>query len=136
MRSILSLALLVTACASMTDPSMGTPVSGPQFKDEIAGQVLSFRLPHGGLAEAQFQPDGTAVYSGQVFDGIGRWRSWDRGYCAYYPWLGNGPGLRPQFSGRVEHDGYRCYEVRAESGYFVLFQPDGVYAGTLVPVPG
>ena len=64
MRSILSLALLVTACASMTDPSMGTPVSGPQFKDEIAGQVLSFRLPHGGQAEAQFQPDGTAVYSG------------------------------------------------------------------------
>ena len=136
MRSILSLALLVTACASMTDPSMGTPVSGPQFKDEIAGQVLSFRLPHGGLAQAQFQPDGTAVYSGQAFDGIGRWRPWENGYCAYYPWLGNSPGLRPPFSGKVEDDGYRCYVVRAESGYFVLFQPDGVYAGTLVPVPG
>ena len=59
-----------------------------------------------------------------------------KGYCAYYPWLGTGPGLRPPFSGKVEHDGYHCYEVRAESGYFVLFQPDGVYAGTLVPVPG
>ena len=93
-------------------------------------------LPHGEQAEAQFQPDGTAVYSGRAFDGIGRWRPWEKGYCAYYPWLGNGPGLRPPFSGRVEHDGYRCYEVRAESGYFVLFQPDGVYAGTLVPVPG
>ena len=71
-----------------------------------------------------------------VIDGIGRWRPWEKGYCAYYPWLGSGPGLRPPFSGKVEHDGYRCYEVRAESGYFVLFQRDGVYAGTLVPVPG
>ena len=79
---------------------------------------------------------GPVAGRGQAFDGIGRWRPWEKGYCAYYPWLGSGPGLRPPFSGRVEHDGYRCYEVRAESGYFVLFQPDGVYAGTLVPVPG
>jgi hypothetical protein len=25
--------------------------------------------------------------------------------------------------------------VRAQDGYFVLFQRDGVYAGTLIPVP-
>ena len=84
----------------------------------------------------QFQPDGTAVYRGRVIDGIGRWRPWEKGYCAYYPWLGAGPGLKPPFSGKVEHDGYRCYEVRAESGYYVLFQSDGVYVGTLVPVDG
>ena len=135
MRVILSLALLLGACAPMTDASMGTPVSGAQFQEEVVGKVLSFRLPHGGQDEAQFQPDGTAVYSGRVIDGIGRWRPWANGYCAYYPWLGNGVGLRPPFSGKIEDDGYRCYEVRAESGYYVLFQQDGVYAGTLIPVP-
>ena len=134
--AILPLALLAAACAPTFDPSMGMPVSGAQFQDEIVGRVLSFRVPHGRLAQAQFQPDGTAVYSGRALDGIGRWRRWEKGYCAYYPWLGGGHGLRPPFSGRVEQDGYRCYEVRAENGYFVLFQPGGVYAGTLVPVPG
>jgi hypothetical protein len=97
---------------------------------------MSFRLPGARLAQAQFQPDGTAVYSGEDLNGIGRWRPWDKGYCAYYPWLGGGVALRPPFSGLVESDGYRCYEVRAESGYYVLFQPDGTYVGTLVPVPG
>jgi len=26
--------------------------------------------------------------------------------------------------------------LRAEDGYYVLFQRDGVYAGALIPVPG
>jgi hypothetical protein len=127
--------LILAACAPMTDPSMGTPMSGEAFS-QLAGRVFSFRLPYGGLAEAQFQPDGTAVYSGRRLNGIGRWRPWEKGYCAYYPWLGAGVGLRPPFSGKVDAEGYHCYEVRAEDGYYVLFQRDGVYAGTLVPVPG
>jgi hypothetical protein len=120
----------------MTSSTMGTPVSGEQFEREIAGQVMSFRLLDAGLAEAQFQPDGTAVYSGRALNGIGRWRPWKNGYCAYYPWIGGRPALRPPFSGPVESDGYRCYAVRAESGYYVLFEPDGTYVGTLVPVSG
>jgi hypothetical protein len=126
----------MAACAPTPSPSMGSAVSGAQFEEEIVGQVLSFRLPDGGLAEAQFHPDGTAIYSGLEFDRIGRWRPWAKGYCAYYPSLGSGPGLRRPFSGKVEPDGYHCYEVRADDGYFVLFQRDGIYAGTLVPVPG
>jgi hypothetical protein len=128
--------ILLSACAPMTSPTMGAPVSGERFEREVAGQVMSFRLPRAQLAEAQFQPDGTAVYSGRALNGIGRWRPWKDGYCAYYPWLGASPALRPPFSGPVERDGYRCYAVRAESGYYVLFQPDGTYVGTLVPVSG
>ena len=136
MRPLAPLVLLLGACAPMTDPSMGQPLSGRAFEAEVVGRVLSFRMPHGGQGEVQFQPEGTAVYSGPAVDGIGRWRPWEKGYCAYYPWLGDGPGLRPPFSARVERDGYRCYEVRAEDGYYVLFQHDGVYAGTLIPVEG
>ncbi len=135
MRPLICLLLLLPACAPLTEPSQGTPVSGAEFAREISGGVFSFRLPYGGFAQAQFQPDGTAVYSGRRLNGIGRWRSWEKGYCAYYPWLGAGSGLRPPFSGQVEADGYHCYVVRAEDGYFVVFQRDGVYAGTLVPVP-
>ena len=43
------------------------------------------------LAQAQFQPDGTAVYSGGRWTGWA-WRPWNKGYCAYYPWVGGGPG--------------------------------------------
>jgi hypothetical protein len=128
---------LLAACASSPTRTMGTAMSGEEFERQVAGQVLSFRLPGpGGLDEVQFMPDGTAIYRGRLADGIGRWRPWTHGYCAYYPWLGAGVGLRPPFSGHVEHDGYHCYEVRVEDGYYVLFQRDGVYAGTLVPVPG
>ena len=136
MRWIVLLLTMLAACAPMTSPTMGTPVSGELFEREIAGQVMSFRLPANERAQAQFQPDGTAVYSGGVLNGIGRWRPWKDGYCAYYPWLGGGYAMRPPFSGPVEEDGYRCYSVRAESGYFVVFQPDGTYVGTLVPVRG
>lgn len=129
--------LLLAACTPTPTPTMGTPVSGKEFEQRIVGQVLSFRLPGpGSLDQAQFLPDGTAIYQGQFVNGIGRWRPWEHGYCAYYPWLGSGVGLRPPFSGRLEHDGYHCYELRAEDGYYVLFQRDGVYAGTLIPVPG
>jgi hypothetical protein len=128
------LAGLLAACAPAPTASMGAPVSGSRFEEEMVGRVMSFRLPRQELAEAQFQPDGTAVFRGEHLDGIGRWRPWAKGYCAYYPWLGAGPGLRPPFGGRAEPDGYHCYEVRAEDGYFVVFQRDGVYAGTLVPV--
>mgnify|MGYP001451781423 CR=1 FL=1 len=131
---IVLIAVLLAACGPAPSASMGTPVSGARFEEEVVGKVMSFRLPRRGLAEAQFQPDGTAVFRGAYLDGTGRWRPWARGYCAYYPWLQAGPGLRPPFSGRVEPDGYHCYEVRAEDGSFVVFQRDGVYAGTLVPV--
>ena len=131
----LCLLLPLAACGPQTDPSMGTPVTGDRFEQELAGELFAFRLPYGGQAEAQFQPDGTAVYSGRKLNGIGRWRPWEKGYCAYYPWLGAGRGLRPPFSGSVDTEGYHCYDDRAEDGYFVLFQRDGVYAGTLVPVP-
>ena len=127
---------MLAACAPMTSPTMGTPVSGERFEHEIAGQVLSFRMPPNELAEAQFKPDGTAVYSGRFLNGIGRWRPWKDGYCAYYPWLGAGTALRPAFSGPVDAEGYHCYAVRALSGYFVVFQPDGTYVGTLMPVRG
>ena len=136
MRRFLLALLLLAGCGQVTSPDMGTPVSGAQFDQELAGRVFSFRLPDGELAEAQFQPDGTAVYSGRRLNGIGRWKSWENGYCAYYPWLGTGPGLRPPFSGTVGRDGYHCYDVRATDGYFVIFQRDGVFAGTLIPVPG
>lgn len=128
------LAVGLSGCGHITSPRMGTPVSGQQFEDEIVGQVMSFRVADGRLAEAQFQPGGTAVYSGQFIDRVGRWRTWAHGYCAWYPSLGNGPGLKRPFSGPVEPDGYRCYDVRASDGYYVVFQPDGVYVGTLVPV--
>lgn len=134
-RWIASLALLV-GCSQMTSPTMGTAVTGQDFERQVVGQVMSFRLPGSGqLNQAQFLPDGSAIYQGRVIDGIGRWRPWEHGYCAYYPWLGAGVGLRPPFSGKIDHEGYHCYEVRSESGYFVLFQTDGTYAGTLVPVP-
>ncbi len=64
MRSMPAFALLLAGCAPMTDPSMGVPVTGAMFQEDIVGRVLTFRLPHGGLSEVQFQPDGTAVYSG------------------------------------------------------------------------
>ena len=132
----IAILFLLTACGCTLSPTMGTPVSGEEFESQIVGQVFSFRLPgRGGLDQAQFMPDGTAVYQGEFIDGVGRWRPWTHGYCAYYPWLGAGVGLRPPFSGHVEHDGFHCYEVRAQDGYFVLFQRDGVYAGTLIPVP-
>jgi hypothetical protein len=136
MRWITLMFALFSACTPTTSATMGTPVSGKAFERDIAGQVLSFRRPGERVAEAQFQPDGTVVYSGEAMNRIGRWRPWERGYCAYYPWLGSGLELRPPFSGPVESDGYRCYVVRAESDYYVLFQPDGTYVGTLVPVPG
>ena len=130
-----TLAMLALAgCAQMTSSTMGTPVTGAMFQDEVVGHVLSFRVAGGRLAEAQFQPDGTAVYSGDFIDRVGRWRPWPNGYCAYYPSLGAGPALTPPFSGPVETDGYRCYDVRATDGYWVVFQPDGTYVGTLVPI--
>lgn len=133
----IAILLGAAACAPMPSPEMGTPVSGAEFERQLVGQVLSFRLPApGSLDEAQFLSDGTVIYRGRYVNGIGRWRAWEHGYCAYYPWLGAGIDLRPPFSGRVERDGYHCYTVRADNGYFVLFQRDGVYAGTLVPVPG
>lgn len=128
------LATGLAGCGHLTSPSMGTAVSGQQFENEIVGRVMSFRVADGRLAEAQFQPGGTAVYSGQFVDRIGRWRPWANGYCAWYPSLGNGPGLKRPFSGPVEPDGYRCYDVRASDGYYVVFQPDGVYVGTLALV--
>ena len=72
----------LVGCASITSPTMGTAVTGQQFQDEIVGQVMSFRVADGRLAEAQFQPDGTAVYSGQFIDRVGRWKPWANGYCA------------------------------------------------------
>lgn len=125
---------ILAGCGHVTSPTMGAPMTGKQFQDEVVGQVLSFRLADGRLAEAQFQPDGTAVYSGQFIDRLGRWRLWEHGYCAWYPSLGAGPGLKRPFSGPVDRDGYRCYKVRAVDGYYVLFQPDDVYVGTLMPV--
>jgi hypothetical protein len=117
----------------MTSPSMGSPVSGGRFERSIAGRVMSFRLPDGALAEAKFQPGGV-VYRGAALDGVGRWRPWDKGYCAYYPLIGGGPALGQLVAGPVEPDGYRCYEVRAGDGYYALFRPDGVYVGALVPL--
>jgi len=127
-------ALAIAGCAQLTSPTMGTPVTGAMFQDEIVGQVLSFRVARGRLARVQFQPDGTAVYSGDFIDRVGRWRPWANGYCAFYPSLGAGPGLTPPFSGPVEPDGYRCYNVRATDGYWVVFQPGGTFVGTLIPV--
>lgn len=127
-------AVNLVGCASITSPTMGTAVTGQQFQDEVVGQVMSFRVADGRLAEAQFQPDGTAVYSGQFTDRVGRWKPWANGYCAYYPSLGAGPGLKRPFSGPVDEEGFRCYDVRAADGYYAVFQPDGVYVGTLIPV--
>ncbi|HEX6015876.1 MAG TPA: hypothetical protein VFY87_29570 [Geminicoccaceae bacterium] len=132
-----SLALLgcLVGCGPAAGPGMGTPVSGRQFEESIAGQAMSFRLPDGALAEVQFQPDGTAVYRGAAgLDGVGRWRPWGKGYCAYYPRIGGGPALGRLVAGPVAADGYCCYEVRAADGYHALFRPDGVYVGALVPL--
>ena len=139
MRQILrptALLACLVGCSLMTGPGpgMGTAVSGERFEREIAGQVFSFRLPGGVLTETQFQPGGTAVYRGAALDGVGRWRPWDKGYCAYYPQIGGGPALGRLVGGPVEPDGYRCYEVRAAAGYHALFRPDGVYVGALVPL--
>src|SRR5918997_1482553 len=76
---------------------------------------------------------GTAVYRGAGLDGVGRWRPWGKGYCAFYPQIGGGPALGQLVAGPVEPDGYRCYEVRAAAGYHALFRPDGIYVGALVP---
>lgn len=124
----------VAACADMISPDMGTAVSGEQFEHEIAGHVMSFKTPDNRLAEAQFQPGGTAVYSGDFMDGVGRWRASPKGYCALYPWLGRTAAARPAFGGPPDEEGYRCYDVRAVEGYYVLFDPDGTYAATLARV--
>ena len=124
----------LTGCGLMTGPEMGTAVSGGRFEREIAGQVFSFRLPDGVQTETQFQPGGTVVYRGAALDGVGRWRPWAKGYCAYYPQIGGGPALGRLVAGPVAADGYRCYEVRAADGYYALFRPDGVYVGALVPL--
>jgi hypothetical protein len=118
----------------MTGPGMGTAVSGEQFEREITGQAISFRLPDRVQTETQFQPGGTVVYRGAGLDGIGRWRPWEKGYCAYYPQIGGGPALGQLVAGPVEPDGHRCYEVRATAGYYALFRPDGTYVGALVPL--
>lgn len=116
-------------------PGMGTAVSGERFEREIAGQVFSFRLPDGVQTETQFQPGGTVIYRGAAgLDGVGRWRPWGKGYCAYYPRIGGGPALGRLVAGPIAADGYRCYEVRAADGYYALFRPDGVYVGALVPL--
>ncbi len=125
----------LAACGPMTGPGMGTAVSGEQFEREIAGQVFSFRLPDGVQTETQFQPGGTVVYRGAAaLDGVGRWRPWGKGYCAYYPRIGGGLALGRLVAGPVAADGDRCYEVRAADGYYALFRPDGVYVGALVPL--
>jgi hypothetical protein len=133
-----SLALLacLAGCGPATGPGMGTPVSGTRFEESIAGRVFSFRLPDGAQAEVQFQPGGTAVYRGGPagFAGVGRWRPWEKGYCAFYPRIGGGPALGRLVAGPVAADGHRCYEVRAADGYYALFRPDGVYVGALVPL--
>jgi hypothetical protein len=139
MRQILrpsALLACLMGCGLMTgpNPGMGTAVSGEQFEQEIAGQVFSFRLPDGVQTETQFQPGGTVVYRGAALDGVGRWRSWGKGYCAFYPRIGGGPALGRLVAGPVEPDGHRCYEVRAADGYYALFRPDGVYVGALVPL--
>jgi hypothetical protein len=130
------LALLACLAGCGPVPTMGSPVSGGRFEESMAGQVFSFRLPDGAQAEAQFQPGGTAVYRGGPagLDGVGRWRPWDKGYCAFYPRIGSGPALGRLVAGPVAADGYRCYEVRAADGYYALFRPDGVYVGALVPL--
>ena len=69
-----------------------------------------------------------------ALDWVGRWRPWDKGYCAYYPRIGGGPALGRLVAGPVEPDGHRCYEVRATAGYYALFRPDGTYVGALVPL--
>ena len=125
----------LAGCGPMTGPGMGTAVSGERFEREIAGQVFSFRLPDGVQTETQFQPGGTVVYRGAAgLDGVGRWRPWGKGYCAYYPRIGGGPALGRLVAGPVEPDGYRCYEVRAADGYYTLFRPDGTYVGAPVPL--
>ena len=124
----------LAGCGSMTGPEMGSAVSGEQFEREIAGPAMSFRLPDGARAEAQFQPGVTAVYRGAGLDGVGRWRPWAKGYCAYYPQSGGGTALGQLVAGPVAADGYRCYEVRATAGYHALFRPDGTYVGALVPL--
>ena len=127
----------LAGCGPMTGPGpgMGTAVSGERFEREIAGQVFSFRLPDGVQTETQFQPGGTVVYRGAAgLDGVGRWRPWDKGYCAFYPRIGGGPALGRLVAGPVAADGYRCYEVRAGNGYYALFRPDGTYVGALVPL--
>ena len=136
MRWIMPMLALMSSCAPTTSSTMGTPVSGEVFEGDVVGQVMSFVLPVPGSRRPSSSPMAPRSTMGEALNGIGRWRQWDKGYCAYYPWLGSEPGLRPPFSGPVESDGYRCYVVRAESGYYVLFQPDGTYVGTLVPVPG
>lgn len=137
----LLLAGALAGCGPTTSPVTGTAVDGEVFEREIVGRVMSFRLPGGRpgagrLAEAQFQPDGTAVYrgGGAAPDGIGRWRPWAKGYCALYPWIGRSSAERRPYAGPADADGYRCYVVRAGDGYYALFQPDGVFVGTLVPV--
>ena len=117
--------------ANFGDPR--TRFADPAGVDALVRGEGSFSFHQGVDISA---PDGTAVYSGRALNGIGRWRPWMDGYCAYYPWIGGGPALRPPFSGSVESDGYRCYAVRAEGGYYVLFQPDGTFVGTLVPLSG
>ena len=47
MRSMMVFALLLAGCAPMTSPSMGVPVTGAQFQEDVVGRVLSFRLPQG-----------------------------------------------------------------------------------------
>lgn len=128
------LATATAGCAGMISPDMGSPVTGERFEREIAGKVMSFKTPDNRLAEAQFQPGGTAVYSGDLMDGVGRWRAAPNGYCALYPWLGRTFAARPAFGGPPDAEGYRCYDVRAVDGYYVLFDPDGTYAATLAPI--
>ena len=119
------LVLLACLAGCGPAPTMGRPVSGGRFEESMAGQVFSFRLPDRAQAEVQFQPGGTMVYRGGPagLDGVGRWRPWDKGYCAYYPRIGGGPALGRLVAGPVAAD-----------GYYALFRPDGVYVSALVPL--
>lgn len=113
---------------------MGTPVSGARFEREIMGRVMSLRLADGRLVQAQYQPDGTAAYVGTPFRRSGRWRPWDKGFCALYPWIGASPAVSRTYGGSPDAEGYRCYAVRETDGYYVLFDQGGVYVATLSPL--
>lgn len=78
---------------------MGTPVSGERFEREIMGRAMSLRLADGRLVQAQYQPDGTAAYIGTPFQRSGRWRPWDKGFCALYPWIGASPAVSRTYGG-------------------------------------